>query len=220
LSPQKNKKQLEKMDTKIKNLMFDLGGVIMDIKRENCVSALIALGMADAEQMVGNYIQSGEFCQLENGDITPEEFRGKIREHIPHPVTDEEINDAFNAFLIGIPVARLKALRELRKTYKIYLLSNTNQIMFDSKIRECFRAEKLELEDYFDGVTVSYLAHCSKPSKEIFDYAIAKFGIKPEETLFFDDGQVNLDEAAALGFKTRLVPPGTEFMEAFGKKNQ
>lgn len=199
----------------VRNLLFDLGGVIMNLRRENCVEALEQLGMKDADEMLGLYCQTGPFMQLEEGKITPAEFRAEIRRRIGYEVSDAEMDDAFNRFLLGIPVERLRALESLRKQYKIYMLSNTNAIMFDSKIKTDFQIDGKNREDYFDGMCLSYEEGCAKPDLQIFHNVLDKFGIKAEETLFFDDSQANLEAAARLGFRTWLVEPGTEFMEAF-----
>jgi HAD hydrolase, family IA, variant 3 len=203
------------MNENIKNLVFDLGGVIMDLKRERCVEALEALGMKDAESMLGLYKQTGPFLELEEGKLSPAEFRDAMREKIDGDVTDGQLDNALNKFLVGIPLERLRALKKLRGKYKVFMLSNTNPIMFDSKIKECFRADGLEVDDYFDGLCLSYKAKCSKPDSRIYLNMVDKFGINPEETLFFDDSQKNLDAAEKIGFKTYLVEPGTEFTEAF-----
>ncbi len=203
------------MNENIKNLVFDLGGVIMDLKRERCVEALEALGMKDAESMLGLYKQTGPFLELEEGKLSPAEFRDAMREKIDGDVTDGQLDNALNKFLVGIPLERLRALKKLRGKYKVFMLSNTNPIMFDSKIKECFRADGLEVDDYFDGLCLSYKAKCSKPDSRIYLNMVDKFGINPEETLFFDDSQKNLDAAEKIGFKTYLVEPGTEFIEAF-----
>lgn len=199
----------------IHNLLFDLGGVIMDIRRENCVEALAKLGMKGADEMLGLYCQSGPFLLLEEGKITPERFRDEMRKRIDHNIGDNELDNAFNKFLIGIPLKRLEALRELRKHYKIYMLSNTNPIMFDSKIKQEFEKEGFDRNYYFDGICVSFEEKCAKPDIQIFKNAALKFGIKPEETVFFDDSQANLNAASTLGFHTWLVKPGTEFTDAF-----
>lgn len=195
----------------IKNLLFDLGGVIMDIRRLNCVASFERLGMKDADSFLGEYSQKGPFLQLEEGLITEAEFRQAVRELIDGEVTDEQIDKAFCDFLVGIPVHRLTELRELRKHYGVYMLSNTNPIMWHSRIAEEFRHEGREREDYFDGIVTSFEAKCIKPDAKIFNHVVDKFGTKPEETLFLDDSQKNLDAAAKLGFHTLLVPPGSEF---------
>ncbi len=197
----------------IKNLLFDLGGVIMDIRRENCEEAFRKLGMADIGDFLGDYGQTGPFAALEEGTIDPEVFRDEVRRHIPQPVTDDEIDNAFNQFLVGIPVERLRQLHELRKKYGVYLLSNTNHIMWDSKIADEFRKDGLRREDYFDGMVTSFEAKCCKPDPRIFDYVVEHLGILPEETLFFDDSQANVDAAITLGFNAVRVAPGTEFYE-------
>lgn len=203
----------------IKNLLFDLGGVIMDLDRDRCVRAFEALGMRDAEDFLGVYGQKGAFLALERGDIDADEFRREIRPLFDREVTDEEIDSAFNQFLTGIPQERLRALRQLRTRYGVYLLSNTNPIMMNGFIAEEFRQEEgMEMKDYFDGVVASYVAKCYKPDREIFDYACEKCGIKPEETLFFDDSQANVDAARALGFYAELVAPGTEFTEILSRR--
>ncbi|MCM1111353.1 MAG: HAD family phosphatase [Clostridium sp.] len=195
----------------IKNLLFDLGGVIMDIRRRDCVEAYRRLGMKDPDSMLGEYVQQGPFQKLEAGEISPEEFRRQMRPYLRPGVTDREIDNAFLAFLTGIPVGRLAALRRLREKYRVYLLSNTNPIMWNSRIAEEFRKEGFEREDYFDGMVTSFEARSMKPSPEIFRYAVAKFGIVPSETLFLDDSAANIRAAEALGFKGLLVPPGQEF---------
>lgn len=197
----------------IKNLLFDLGGVIMDIRRLNCVASFERLGMKDADSFLGEYSQKGPFLQLEEGAISEEQFRDAVRQFIDGEVSDEEIDGAFCDFLVGIPVHRLKQLRELKKQYGIYMLSNTNSIMWHSRIAEDFRQEGLEREDYFDGIVTSFEAKSIKPDAKIFHTVVEKLGINPEETLFLDDSQKNLDAAAELGFKTLLVAPGSEFFE-------
>lgn len=197
----------------IKNLLFDLGGVIMDLDRDRCVRAFEALGMADADDFLGVYGQKGAFLALERGDIGAAEFRDAIRPLFARPVTDSEIDHAFNQFLLGIPESRLKALRELRKDYRIYLLSNTNPIMFEGMIADEFRKEDRCMDDYFDGMVASYKAKCYKPDREIFDYTRDHCGIDGGETLFFDDSMANVEAARAAGFKAVHVPVGAEFSE-------
>ena len=197
----------------IKNLLFDLGGVIMDIRRLNCVASFERLGMKDADNFLGEYSQKGPFLQLEEGAISEEEFRTAVRALIDGEVSDEQIDSAFCDFLVGIPKYRLEQLRQLKKSYNIYMLSNTNSIMWRSRIAEDFRQEGLEREDYFDGIVTSFEARSIKPDAKIFHTVVEKLGIKPDETLFLDDSQKNLDAAAQLGFHTLLVTPGSEFFE-------
>ncbi|GFI66961.1 HAD family hydrolase [Muribaculum intestinale] len=202
----------------IRNLLFDLGGVIMDIERERCVNAFRQLGMDNIGDFLGDYGQKGAFGQLEEGLISPAEWREEVRRNIPHEVTDAQIDEAFNSFLIGIPIHRLEALRELHKHYRLYLLSNTNSVMWNSKIAESFTAEGLTVNDYFDGITTSFEAKAMKPAPEIFRKVADDYAILPEETIFFDDSPANCKSAGELGFQYIHVAPGTEFKALLGEK--
>lgn len=197
----------------IRNLLFDLGGVIMDIRRQNCVDAFVKLGMNDAGSYLGEYAQAGPFEGIENGSFTPAMFHDAVRSIIGRAVGDDEIDRAFGCFLTGIPCHRLEELEILHKQFPIYMISNTNPIMWHDGIARNFAQCGHDVDYYFDGVVLSYEVGAMKPDDAIFREVIARFGIDPSETLFFDDSQVNLDAAARFGFHTLLVAPGTEFYE-------
>lgn len=188
------------------DLLFDLGGVIIDLDREACVRAFGALGLRDAAEMLDPYAQSGVFALLEEGRIGPAEFYDELRRHAGRPeLTDQELERAFTSFLGGLPRERLQALRSLRRRHRVFLLSNTNPVMMQGRIRRLFRQEGLEMEDYFDGMALSYQAGCCKPEAGIFHYAARMLGLRPEATVFFDDSQANVDAARALGFRAVRV---------------
>ena len=201
------------MEPKYTTIIFDLGGVIINLKKQNCIDAFKALGYSSVDEMLGEYKQGGEFLALEEGHLTPEEWRECVRKNIPSPVTDEQIDAAFNAFLVDIPVEKLKMLRSLKSKYRIAMLSNTNKVMFESKIPELFRIEGLEIGDYFDDFFLSYKMGMSKPSPEIFSKVAEGLGINPCEALFIDDSQANVDAAAKLGFQVMCVEPYTDFSD-------
>ena len=115
-------------------------------------------------------------------------------------------------------------IKELYSAYNKYskycsdkTSAHNNAIMYNQGIRREFEKDGKHREDYFDGICTSFEEGVAKPDRRIFEAVVRKFGIRPEETLFFDDSQTNLDAAAELGFKTWLVAEGTEFMEAFGE---
>lgn len=197
----------------IKNILFDLGGVVMDIRRLNCVAAFKRLGMPDPDAFLGDYAQKGPFMLIEEGRISPEEFRSEIRRLIPAPVTDEQIDSAFEEFLIGIPEHRLDYIKALRSRYHTFVLSNTNPIMWNGKIASEFSKKGGSISDYFDGMVTSFEAKCMKPDEAIFRYTVSHLAIDPAETLFLDDSQANLDAAVRLGFMTALVAPGIDMTQ-------
>lgn len=203
----------------ISNLLFDLGGVIIDIERERCVEAFERLGLENADSYFGRYAQSGIFMAIEDGSMTIDAFHAALREKLPQGVNDYQIDTAFQRFIVGIPEHRLAALRKLRRDgYGIYLLSNTNPIMWRGVIATEFGKEGLRREDYFDGIVTSFEARCAKPDERIFRYTAETLGIDPAETLFFDDSQANVDAAIACGYKAVLVAEGTEFTDYLPEK--
>lgn len=199
----------------IKNLLFDLGGVIMNLNRMRAVRAFEALGMSSANRVLGEYAQQGPFGALESGAITIDEFHRQMADLIDGDTKSSyaDIDKAFISFLDGIPVKRLADLRRLRALYKIYLLSNTNPLMWETEIRNQFRGEGHEIEDYFDGIVTSFEARVMKPHPDIFRYTERKLGICPSETVFLDDSEANCRAAEQLGWHTVTVTPGTEFID-------
>ncbi len=195
----------------IKNVVFDLGGVIIDLRRENAVEALEALGVADADSMLGLYRQEGPFLGIETGKLTPADFFDRLRGCCRPGTTDLEIQQAFCRFLVGLPAERLAMLRSLRKRGKrIYALSNTNAIMFNSWIIQAFRAEGMGIDDYFDGVVASFREGVCKPDAEIFRIVLRRYGLDGDETLMLDDSEANCESARKAGMRAmRVGLPGS-----------
>lgn len=196
----------------IKNLLFDLGGVIVDIRRQNCIDAFTAIGMGRIAELLDDYAQRGPAQEIEEGKITPAEFCDEMRKFTGVDADDTTIRNAFAAFIIGTPLRRLHALKELQRYYNILYLSNTNPIMWEQAIGPSLTQDGHPIDYYFNGGGVkSYEAGVMKPDPEIFRILERQTGIKPEETLFFDDSAANCKIAASLGYHTVHVAPGTEF---------
>ena len=189
----------------VRNIIFDLGGVVIDLKREQAVKALQALGLSEADRMLGLYRQEEPFLGIETGRLHAGEFFEIIRISCPG-ATDVAITEAFNRFLVGIPVERLQRLRALRrKGYRIYALSNTNPIMFNSWIAEHFRQEGLSINDYFDGIVTSFQELCCKPDLQSFEVLLKRYSLNPQETLMLDDSDANCEAARRAGMHARRV---------------
>lgn len=202
----------------IRNLLFDLGGVIFDLRKSACVEAFRELGLKDTSEFFGEYSQKGPFMEIEQGKISPAQFHDRVRSIIGNPdLTDREIDSSFMKFLVGIPLERLRHLQALRQNYSVYMLSNTNPIMWNDKIASEFKKDGLEVSEYFDGIVTSFEAKALKPDPEIFRYTVSRLGINPEETLFLDDSLENIKAAAALGFHGLHIKPGVEFYDELAK---
>lgn len=151
----------------IRNLLFDLGGVIINLDRQRCVDALTALG-DEKPTKCWTYPSNGEHSWIWKREKYPQATFQAHAPKIGKAVSDEEIVHALNELLIGIPLDRLTLLRKLRQRFNVMMLSNTNPIMFDTKIAECFAQEGLSITDYFDDVYLSYRLKSCKPDIAIF----------------------------------------------------
>lgn len=184
----------------IKNVIFDLGGVVIDLDRDRAVNALQALGLQQADTMLGLYRQEEPFFGLETGQRTTDEFYDLLRSEMNPGVSDVEITDAFNQFLVRLPEARLAMLRRMRSAgYRVFMLSNTNPVMYHTWIERAFRQEGLTVNDYFDGIVVSFQELTCKPDVEIFRTLMRRYGLDPTETLMLDDSEKNCRAATEAG---------------------
>ena len=196
----------------IKNVIFDLGGVLVDLDIERCTAAFRELGMPRVADLINPYYPAEMIGRLERGDIPFHEACDEMRRLDGRPeVTDSEIAAAYSAFLVGIPVAKLRQIMRLRAAgVRTYVLSNNNPAAMVA-IRGAFTADGHTMDDYFDKIYLSYELHELKPSEAIFRKVIADSGVMPAETLFIDDGRKNVDAAQALGFAVNLPAPGEVF---------
>lgn len=197
---------------KVKNIIFDLGGVVIDLDRNEAVKGLENLGLKDASDLLGVYAQKGPFLMLETGDITTSEIFDILLPHCKKGTTCSDIRDAFEQFLRKLPVERLKMIESLReKGFKLFVLSNTNPLMFNHWIDNAFRSDGKTVNDYFDGIVVSYQERTCKPDKTIFQNLLNRYHLKPEDTLMLDDSEANCEAARATGMEAvRIQPEGAD----------
>lgn len=191
----------------IRNVVFDLGGVVIDLDRNRAVRALEELGLEGVGRMLDQYVQSGPFLALETGRLTAGGFFDELRAKCSRPgVSDREITEAFNRFLVALPAARLTRLREMRMAgFGVFALSNTNPVMYDSWIAEAFRQEGGNICDYFDGIVTSFQEQCCKPDPRIFETVVNRYGLQRSQTLFLDDSEANCRAAAECGIHALRV---------------
>ncbi|MDL2247593.1 HAD family phosphatase [Bacteroides sp. OttesenSCG-928-J23] len=198
-----------------KYIIFDLGGVLVNLDRDRCVKNFKELGFANIEEMISSYHQDGIFLQLEQGLITAEEFRQKVRHEITRPATDEQIDAAWNSLLADTPTYRLDLLLELRKKYTLYLLSNTNEIHWQWCLENVFAYKGHTIDNFFEATFLSFRLHKTKPSPGIFQAVINESTLIPEETFFIDDSTANCETAEILGITTYTPAPGENWSHLF-----
>lgn len=203
------------MNDNIKTVMFDFGGVLVDLDQSKCVEAFVKLGVNNIMDYISKYVQNGLFLDLEKGNVTNEEFHDRLRRECGINATDEEINAAWCDFLIEIPTYKLQFIRELRKRKRVIMLSNTNAIHFDNWALDEFKKDGHDIDYYFDHCYLSYKMHCAKPEEEIFDRVIENEENEPGEILFIDDGEKNVEMARRKGFNAILVKEKEDWRHIF-----
>ncbi|MBL7856361.1 MAG: HAD family phosphatase [Cyclobacteriaceae bacterium] len=191
-------------EQKTKNLIFDLGGVILDLSVEHTLQAFAALSGWDKTRIEELFHTLPEFNLYEKGMIEDVAFRDFVRETLHVNVTDEHIDSAWNAMLRGIPNAKLELLLKLQQHQQVYLLSNTNNIHLhyvNSKMLPSVTGE-ISLDRYFHRAYYSHIMKKRKPDAEIFEQVLEENNLKAGDTLFLDDNAANIEGAKALGIKT------------------
>jgi epoxide hydrolase-like predicted phosphatase len=192
---------------KTTTLIFDFGGVLINLDIDACINRFKAIGVENVESYLSNYGQSGFFLEWERGGINLEEFHENVRAISSKNPTDQEIDEAWMAFLLDIPKEKTELLKQLRTRYRILMLSNTNPLHIDRNAKQAFAEHGTTQEELFDKCYLSYKIGLTKPSKEIFEYLLEKENLTPEECLFLDDGLKNIETARNMGFQTYLVQP-------------
>lgn len=204
---------MDKMNA-IKNVVFDLGGVLISLDHQQALDRFKEIGVKDAGQLLDPYEQKGFFLELENGKIDAEMFRKKLCEHTGKQLTADQVLYAWLGFVSDVPQYKLDYLLELRKKYKVYLLSNTNPFIQSWARSENFSPAGRPITAYFDKIYASYKMGVTKPDAAIFEQMIQDASLLPAETLFVDDGKANIETAKRLGFHTYLPQNGEDWRPA------
>ncbi len=186
----------------------------LDVKRTE--QGFIALGMKNFDPSWPGAPGETIFSAYERGAMTSPEFRDAIRKFLPPGVADSAIDEAWNAMLQEIPPARVRLLEQLRTRYRIFLLSNSNEIhyaCYSSRFRDQYGYA--DFDQLFEKAWFSFRLKMQKPDREIFEFVIAQGSLSPSQTLFIDDTQKHVDGAAAIGIKSLLLGPGQDITGLF-----
>ncbi len=196
-----------------KNIIFDLGGVLLDINYQNSIDAFKNVGIQNFEDMFSQFKADALFEKLETGEIPEIEFYEAIKQRTPQEITNSQIDNAWNALILNFRTESLAQLEKLAGRYKLYLLSNTNNIHL-KYFKALFTREtgKPSFDTYFSKAWYSSEVGLRKPGTEIFEFVLQQENLKAAETLFIDDTLMNIETAKKLGFKTHHLLP-TERIE-------
>lgn len=188
---------------KIKNIVFDLGGVIMTIDQQQAVSRFSEIGLKEVEKHLDSYTQKGIFGDLEEGKINADEFRIELGKMIDKELTYKDCEYAWRGYCKELPQRNLDILIKLKKEgYKLILLSNTNPFIMNWGLSDNFDGAGHSLNYYFDSLYLSYKNKMMKPNENFFNKMLVTEKIIPNETLFVDDGPRNVAAASKLEINT------------------
>lgn len=190
------------MATKVKNIIFDLGGVLVGLDMQRCINAFVKLGAGQAMKYAVGHFHDTMFYGYETGQFGEREFCDRLRSEAGISASDEAIKEAWNKMLTVIPDVKKRRLLNLRLHYRVFLLSNTNETHWRYCADHLFPMGGHGVKDYFDRVFLSYELHLSKPDTAIFREALRLADVKTEETLYIDDSVENCDSARSLGMLT------------------
>ena len=186
----------------IKNIIFDFGGVFLNIDLNKTAEAFAAVGVNNFSSMYSLAEASILFEKLETGIISPEKFYDALRKETQTNLSDDEIKNAWNALLLNYPLERLEWLDAIKQKYNIYLFSNTNQIHQDEFTEIFFRQTgKRNFDDYFIKAWYSHKIKMRKPYPASFISLMQSENLNPAETLFADDTLKNIEGAVMAGLQ-------------------
>lgn len=185
---------------KIKNIIFDLGGVLVDLNEKRTIDCF------GGAQISSFYTQklSPAFVTLahsfEKGEISADQFRNGVGNLFKLKISKAKFDRCWNAMIGDMPTHRIEMLLELKEKYRLFVLSNTNEIHVKHFVELDFWEPKL-----FDEVYFSNEISMRKPDKNIFEYVLSMNNLSPDETFFVDDNPENIASASDLGISTHLV---------------
>jgi putative hydrolase of the HAD superfamily len=209
----KNPERFFNMTAQTKNIIFDLGGVLLDIDYQKSIDAFEGLGLKNFKDMFSQFKSDAVFEKLETGHLAEADFYTAIKKRTKAAITNKEIDDAWNALILHFRTESLALLEKLSANYRLYLLSNTNSIHL-KYFKNLFIKEtgKPSLDAYFTKAWYSNEMGLRKPNEDIFEFVLQQENLHAAETLFIDDTLTNIETAQEMGFKTHHLLP-TERIE-------
>jgi len=193
----------------IRHIIFDLGGVLLNIDYQRTEEAFIASGITNFGHLYSQLKQSPLFDDWEMGKISRADFIARLQDIAPGKLTEEQIVKAWDAMLLDFPLRRLQLLQQLRLHYDLFLLSNTNEIhevAFNKILMDSHSIPNIGV--FFDKVYFSHHVGLRKPMPEIFEKVLNENSLEPGHTLFIDDSHQHIVSADKLGIQTIYLEKG------------
>ncbi len=207
--------QIQNVSSRIKNIIFDFGGVILNIDQSKVKTAFQEQGVKNVDQLIANASQLGILKKFEKGLITPFDFRDSIRKLTAITISDEQLDAAWNQLIGNFPADRIELLKNLGAQYRLFILSNTNSIHYDFFTQKFRRQFGFDLLSLFEETFWSFEIGASKPDSEIFQFVMRKGKLDPLQTLYIDDSVQNCNAAKNLKINAVYLKPGLDMCELF-----
>ncbi|MCB0804612.1 MAG: HAD family phosphatase [Bacteroidales bacterium] len=203
------------MKINIKTILFDFGGVILNIDHHRLEQAFGKLGIENFEELYGRAKQSPIFQQLEKGEISAGEFRSKLIQLANLQISDIKLDETWNAIILDFPPQRIELLQELKSKYRLLLLSNTNIIHYDHYMDMFTKKFGFDFNGLFDEVYWSFQIGMRKPDPDPYLHIINDKKLDPNQMLFIDDTFANIKIARQLGIHAHFLEQGMDVNELF-----
>ena len=191
----------------IKNIIFDFGGVIYDIDHSLSKLAFEKLGVKNFDALYGHQVQTKVFEKMERGELDLELFRNELRKVILRKVSDQQLDDAWCGLLLGFDIRKIELLKNIRKNYRLFLLSNSNEIHYNRFIEEL--NEYYDFRSLFEDVWFSHEKGMRKPEPQFYLGLLKENDLEASESLFVDDLEANIIAAQQHGIKTHYIKQDT-----------
>ena len=202
-----------------KAIIFDLGGVILNINYQNTVDEFLKLGVKNASIFYSKKVQTDLFNQIETGKITDEKFLSELQKETT-TATSSQVKEAWNAMLLDLAKERISLLEKLKQDFPIFLLSNTNAIHISAIKQSLGESAYTNFYNLFNKVYYSHEIGFRKPNKEAFQLILNNHNLKAHEILFIDDSMQHIKAAKKLGFKTHHLEDEEEITALFADRVQ
>lgn len=197
----------------IKNIIFDLGGVLLNLDMAKTRQEFFDLGLTQIDDLFRIGHAASFFKQYEIGAISDQQFVDEIKKELHQPVPEQQIIHAWNAMLLDFPAKRVEWLKKQRSKYRIFLFSNTNALHL-IEFRKTFKAAHgFEIDELFEKAYYSHEAQIRKPDAGAYQLVVDENGLEAPHTLFIDDALINVEAAIATGLQGYHLKAGEELSE-------
>jgi putative hydrolase of the HAD superfamily len=199
--------------TGIRNIIFDFGNVLLNIDPRLTQQAFADLGIRPEVDFWGSRSSAQLLINFEKGNIAPDEFRKGALNMLNDGITPDQVDQAWNALLLDFPSKRVDMLKQLRQHYRLYLLSNSNQIHYMHYTRAFEQKFGFPLDTLFEKMWFSHQLGRVKPDPQIFTFVLDDANLIPQQTLFIDDTLMHVEAARNLKINAWHLKPGDEVVD-------